>query len=96
MAGLDLDGDGAITRRDMLLGFRRDRQLADFLGMPAHITVCDGPLGVGTGGAEQCGGPLGVGTGGAEQCDECAWERVRGSCPRSVLCPGSCRGCRLQ
>lgn len=28
LAALDMDGDGAVSRRDMLLAFRRDRQLA--------------------------------------------------------------------
>lgn len=36
---LDVDGDGAVSRRDMLRAFRRDRQLADYLKMPPRIKV---------------------------------------------------------
>jgi hypothetical protein len=39
LAALDVDGDGAASRRDMLLAFRRDRQLADHLKMPPRIKV---------------------------------------------------------
>lgn len=39
LAALDSDADGRVSRRDMLLAFRRDRQLADHLRMPARIRV---------------------------------------------------------
>lgn len=41
LAGLDVDGDGAASRRDMLLAFRRDRQLADHLKMPPRVKVSE-------------------------------------------------------
>jgi hypothetical protein len=39
LRALDADGDGAASRRDMLVAFRRDRQLADHLRMPPRIKV---------------------------------------------------------
>ena len=36
---LDMDEDGRVSRRDMLMAFRRDRQLADHLKMPPRIKV---------------------------------------------------------
>lgn len=39
---LDVDGDGRASRRDMLVAFRRDRQLADHLRMPHEIKMSDG------------------------------------------------------
>jgi hypothetical protein len=39
LAALDVGGDGVVSRRDMLLAFRRDRQLADHLKMPPRIKV---------------------------------------------------------
>lgn len=37
LAALDVDGDGAASRRDMLLAFRRDRQLAGAAGRQLHL-----------------------------------------------------------
>jgi hypothetical protein len=39
LAALDVGGDGVASRRDMLMAFRRDRQLADHLKMPPRIKV---------------------------------------------------------
>lgn len=39
LRSLDANGDGLCSRRDMLLSIRRDRQLADHLGMPPRIKV---------------------------------------------------------
>jgi len=36
---MDADADGLVSRRDMLMAFRRDRQLADHLKMPPRIRV---------------------------------------------------------
>jgi hypothetical protein len=36
-AALDLNGDGVIGRHEMLAAFRANRQLADFMRMPAKI-----------------------------------------------------------
>lgn len=44
LTALDVNGDGVVSRRDMLLAFRRDRQLADHLKMPPRIKV--GAVGV--------------------------------------------------
>lgn len=40
LAGLDADGDGVASRKDLLLAFRRDRQLADHLKMQPRVKVC--------------------------------------------------------
>ncbi|WIA19886.1 hypothetical protein OEZ85_005786 [Tetradesmus obliquus] len=42
LTALDVNGDGVVSRRDMLLAFRRDRQLADHLKMPPRIKAGDG------------------------------------------------------
>eukprot|EP00879_Flechtneria_rotunda_P024004 GHRR01025425.1.p1 GENE.GHRR01025425.1~~GHRR01025425.1.p1 ORF type:complete len:314 (+),score=129.74 GHRR01025425.1:30-944(+) len=39
LAGLDVDQDGVVSRRDMLMAFRKDRQLADHLKMPPRVKV---------------------------------------------------------
>lgn len=39
LAGLDVDGDGVASRKDLLLAFRRDRQLADHLRMQPRVKV---------------------------------------------------------
>lgn len=39
LTGLDVDGDGVASRKDVLLAFRRDRQLADHLRMTPKVKV---------------------------------------------------------
>lgn len=39
LAGLDVDQDGVASRKDLLLAFRRDRQLADHLKMQPRVQV---------------------------------------------------------
>ena len=43
-AGLDANGDGFVSRRAMLLGFRSNRQWADFLRFPHKAREGDGSL----------------------------------------------------